>query len=152
MKKALVMAFLFLGLASSCLAAAKPEDLPLLRKLNGAYYCLSAQGMKSFQCDVQMSFPYWFRKDLLAKKEVGLYIDAVPKMKIRFKDEGGGHITVDVTPAPSTMNSFWDDKLEKMSERVPRLLKAPMEFWNSVMMGPFNTEKNLAEDDYKINP
>jgi hypothetical protein len=89
--------------------------MPFLKKLNQSFFCLSAQGLKSFRCDVRMDLADWLSQKQLAEKDDASFLYAITKTQVKISDDADGKIMVGVTPpATSTGVPDWDERLSKL--------------------------------------
>jgi hypothetical protein len=151
MKKILVFVLVSLWAASSYGNSADTKDLPFLKKLSKSFFCLSAQGLKSFRCDVKVDSPDWLRKKTLAEKHIEGFLYAITEIKVVVHDKADGEVKVDLTPAPSTGRTDWDELLEQQNKNIPIILKGALKVWNVFNVAPYNSEEDFATCGYKVN-
>ncbi len=151
MKKIIgLMALLFLS-GTSAQADTSKSTVTFLKKLNGYYYCLSREGLKSYHCDLSCSLSKASEQSL---RSAGIYDEklweAVKSFRFSIDDASGQPISIQGAQAPKTGDVELDGRIAKLDENILEAVKAFSQFWKAFVVEPLNDPADLEQGNLKF--
>ena len=137
---------LFLLLTVGGWAAPSPQTVDFLQKLNGYYYCLAKEGLRSYQCSLTCSLSPESQKALKAQGVLEPRVwDAMKDLRFKVEDSVGKPISIEGTPAPKTGDASLDTQVEKLDEAILETLKGFFQVWKGLVVEVLNDPSDIAQ-------
>lgn len=133
---------IFLGTISLSFAATSATTAEFLKKLNGYYYCLSQEGLRTYHCDVALS-------DAPSGGDTALWA-AVQKTRFTVDDSVADATSVQGFPAPPTGDAQLDARVAKLQQILLESLKTFLQSWKSFVMEPLNDPADMEKTDLRF--
>ncbi len=132
--------------------AANPKALPLLLRVNKAYYCLADQGLNNFSCDGSAEPAKWMANVLPENEPIQKLRSSLSRVKFHISWDSNSkmEVKVDTIGDPSPDSTEWGQKVGEICKQINEFLKSGISLWLADMWGPLNPKQSLTQDTYKI--
>lgn len=124
------------------MAATSASTAEFLKKLNGYYYCLSQDGLKTYHCDVTLS-------GTPSGVDAALW-GAAQKTWFKVDDSVTDATSVQEVPASPSGNAQLDARVTILQQVLLDSLKTFLQSWKSFVMEPLNDPADMEKSDLKF--
>lgn len=151
MNRILLVLTFALSTALAAWGAASKSTVDFLQKLNGYYYCLSKEGLKSYHCELSCGLSAASQKELESQ---GLYEPklwgALKSFHLSMDDGAGRPLSIVGTQAPKTGDAALDARVDKLNENILEAARTFSQFWKGFVVEPLNDPNDVNQGNLKF--
>ncbi len=151
MKKSVLPLICLLLAVAPVQADTSKSTTEFLKKLNGYYYCLSREGLKSYHCDLSCSLTPDSEKSLQSK---GIYDEklweAAKGFRFSVDDVSGQPISIKGIQPAKTGDPGLDARVVQLDQNVLEAVRAFSQFWKAFVVEPLNDPSDLEQGTLKF--